>query len=359
MTPPVCQGVVLPPQVVTQATPIGPTNQLRPVYSTSNGNDPRHSNGPYTGNGFWSDSVFDCCAMEMGSFCMALWCPCVQLGINTQKSGLGSFQKYCLLASIPEAVNYVLQVWMFFSGYVVSEDEGVTGYRILQILQFISSFWVLAILLHVRHRLRDMYSITGETDASACCLVYCCGPCTISQEARHIARVKGELPWPFGQSPSQPGVIIGYPVMPSTVVQAGQVPGRSPTDAKDVDQNAGSPAQAFGVPAQAYGGIVVAQPLPAQRGNVAQVWPDMPVAQATVAPGPQTEPLPAGTVMGMPPQDQAVPGPVRAQQQQEQQQFQQQFHMQQNQQQQPILATLAANAATSGSSATGRPRNID
>jgi Cys-rich protein (TIGR01571 family) len=238
-------------------------------------------------------------------------------------------------------VNYVLQIWMLFSDAVFSESEGVTGYWILRGLQFVSSFLVLALLMNVRHKLRDMYSITEETDASACCLVYCCSPCTISQEARHIARVKGELPWPIGQGPQQ-GVIIGYPIMPSTVVQAGQVPVRSPV----AGQAAAMPDPNVQIQ-YAQPQVIVAQPLPAQRGNVAQVWPDMPVAQATIAPGAQTEPLPAGAVMGMPPQGQ----------QQEQQRFQQQFQAgHQQQQPQPLLATMAVNHAA-GQPQNGQPQN--
>lgn len=305
------QGVLTTSQVVTHATMVGhATNQMRPVFSPSDGS------GRYRSNGYWSDSPCDCCT-ELGSFCLAVWCPCVQLGMNTQKSGLGPFQKYCLLASIPEAVNYVLQVWMLFSDTIVSAEEGVTGYWVLRALQLVSSFFVLALLMNVRHRLRDMYSISGETDASACCMVWCCHPCTISQEARHIARVKGELPWPLGQGP-QPGIIIGYPVMPSTVVYAGQVPNRGQFTTTPGGKDVESPVQASGSivtgtpPAQAYGGVVIAQPLPTHTGNIAQVLPEMPVAQATGAPGPQTQPLPPGAVMGVPAQDRPIPASMTA-----------------------------------------------
>lgn len=339
----VAQGVVVGSQPVTSASPVGPiTNQLQPVIS--------QPHDTYVSSGIWSDSPFACCT-ELGSFCMALWCPCIQLGLNTQKSGLGAFQKYCLLASLPEAVNYVLQIWMFFSHHVVSEDEGITGYWILRALQFVSSFLVLALLMNVRHKLRDMYSITEETDASSCCLVYCCSPCTLSQEARHIARVKGEMAWPLGQGPQQcqVPVIVGYPVMASTVVQAGQVPSRSPIPG----QHAAPAPQSYGfVVTQPQ--VVVAQPLPNQRGgNVAQIWPEMPVAQSYIAPGPQTEPLPAGAVMGMPPQQ------LQSGQQRNQQQGQQ-----------PILAEMVANRSASDNDSSGftgvqngsspmQPRNID
>lgn len=186
-----------------------------PVEMAEHGSAPNHQ---FFSNGDWSDQLFDC-GNDPNSFCLALWCPCIQFGLNVEKASIGSMWKFCLLAFLPEAFNYLLQIYYFVS-HPNHETRAIRGNpadqkgipQILRALQMVSSILVLWLLLGVRQRLKRMYGIQ-EPECVSILQVWLCGTCTISQEARQIKRVLGELSWPAGVGPSSvEPTMIGYPM---------------------------------------------------------------------------------------------------------------------------------------------------
>lgn len=102
----------------------------------------------------WNTKLCDC-GKDMGSWCLALWCPCIQWGMNQNKfrgnNTCGCCCAYCVLGPLS-----------FILGGVRRDD------------------------------MRDKYDIEGDACGDVCAHLFCTS-CAIAQEARELTHREGLL----------------------------------------------------------------------------------------------------------------------------------------------------------------------
>jgi Cys-rich protein (TIGR01571 family) len=120
--------------------------------------DQYYSSSP--NSGAWQTGICGCCS-DMGSYCWACWCPCVQFGRNFEIIEEGN--RSCLVGG---GIFYLIHQFtccgaMYSSGY--------------------------------RRKLRLKYGLPEEPCGDFC-TECCCLPCSLAQQTRELKRLKYGLP---------------------------------------------------------------------------------------------------------------------------------------------------------------------